>query len=135
MSLILPPSSCYYSAHHRDLYSFPTRRSSDLNVNASATQCLIEVDVETIGASLGCAVDKVRTTHAHTSDRAHCHDGAVPLCFELLAQQDTNRYWCGEVNLCRFHGLCLVLPQFFLVTQGRSEERRVGTECTARWRR
>src|SRR5699024_4460846 len=78
------------------------------NVNASATQCLIEVDVETIGASLGCAVDKVRTTHAHTSDRAHRHDGAVPLCFELLAQQDTNRYWCGEVNLCRFHGLCLV---------------------------
>src|SRR5699024_6849274 len=42
----------------------------------------------------------------------------MPLCFELLAQQDTNRYWCGEVNLCRFHGLCLVLPQFFLGTQG-----------------
>src|SRR5699024_7902937 len=61
-------------------------RTDNQNIDASATQRLIEVDVETIGASLGCAVDKVRTTHAHARYVAHRHDGAMPLRLELLAQ-------------------------------------------------
>src|SRR5699024_7443447 len=92
--------------------------ANDQNVDARATQCFIEVDVEAVGASLGCAVDKVGATHAHTCDGAQRHDGAVSLRLEFLAQQDTNGYWCGVVDLCGSHGLFLVLPQFFLVAQG-----------------
>ena len=42
----------------------------------------------------------------------------MALLLEFLAQQHTDGHRCGEVRLRRSNSSFLVLPEFFLVTQG-----------------